>query len=66
MFFKRFYTGASCLEHDPLRVMPTCIYLGCKVAVCVCGGVCGGGVCVCVGGCTPPVHVSICSSAVCA
>lgn len=32
VFFKRFYTQASCLEHDPLRVMPTCIYLACKVS----------------------------------
>lgn len=49
VFFKRFYSQASCLEHDPLRVMPTCIYTACKVrrggvvvvmAVCwVCGGV---------------------------
>jgi hypothetical protein len=40
LFFKRFYCLASVLEHDPLRVMPTCIYLACKVwAVCV--GGCG-------------------------
>eukprot|EP00879_Flechtneria_rotunda_P022975 GHRR01024284.1.p1 GENE.GHRR01024284.1~~GHRR01024284.1.p1 ORF type:complete len:178 (+),score=31.02 GHRR01024284.1:467-1000(+) len=31
LFFKRFYSQASCLEHDPLRVMPTCVYLACKV-----------------------------------
>lgn len=34
VFFKRFYTQASCLEHDPLRVMPTCIYLACKASLC--------------------------------
>jgi hypothetical protein len=31
LFFKRFYVQSSCLEHDPTRVMPTCIYLACKV-----------------------------------
>ncbi|KAF8060065.1 Zeaxanthin epoxidase [Scenedesmus sp. PABB004] len=30
-FFRRFYSQASCLEHDPNRIMPTCIYLACKV-----------------------------------
>ena len=41
IYFKRFYSQASCVEHDPMRVMVTCIYLACKV--CVCGWV-GGGV----------------------
>uniref|UniRef100_A0A383VC47 Cyclin-like domain-containing protein n=1 Tax=Tetradesmus obliquus TaxID=3088 RepID=A0A383VC47_TETOB len=31
LFFKRFYVASSCLEHDPMRVMPTAIYLACKV-----------------------------------
>lgn len=31
LFYKRFYIQGSCLEHDPTRVMPTCIYLACKV-----------------------------------
>lgn len=30
-YFKRFYVHRSCLEHDPARIMPTCIYLAAKV-----------------------------------
>lgn len=30
-YFKRFYVRRSCLEHDPSRIMPTCIYLAAKV-----------------------------------
>ncbi|GBF89062.1 cyclin-H1 [Raphidocelis subcapitata] len=26
-YFKRFYVQRSCLEHDPSRIMPTCIYV---------------------------------------
>jgi len=31
MYFKRFYTVHSCLEYDPARIMPTCVYVACKV-----------------------------------
>lgn len=30
-YFKRFYVNNSCLEYDPAKIMPTCIYLACKV-----------------------------------
>ena len=31
-YMKRFYTQYSCLEHDPHRIMPTAIYVACKVS----------------------------------
>ncbi len=31
VYFKRFYTINSCLECDPARTMPVCIYLAAKV-----------------------------------
>ena len=32
-FFKRFYLSCSMLDHDPKKIMLTCIYLACKVCV---------------------------------
>ncbi|KAI8476117.1 MAG: cyclin-like protein [Monoraphidium minutum] len=29
-YFKRFFIRRSCLEHDPARIMPACIYLAAK------------------------------------
>lgn len=31
LYFKRFFSQASCVEHDAMRVMATCVYLACKV-----------------------------------
>ena len=31
IFFKRFYTRFSVLEHAPKAIMLTCVYLACKV-----------------------------------
>jgi hypothetical protein len=31
-YFKRFYIQRSCLEHDPSRIVPTCIYLAAKAS----------------------------------